>query len=149
MNAKFKVQKNTLYGMYAEEVAASFRICSEQVRETPCKKCLHYRECKNNGLPCNRLARYLAWLACTALPALERELNMIAEEPIALSERVPNNEERHAYAVVRCKTAAKYSQRRVFVLQLEAPIPFDELRTKVYNEYIRSLLKKRKTNNGK
>ena len=150
MNAKFKIQKNSLYGIFAEEVAASFRICSEQVRETPCKKCLHYAECMNNGLPCNRLARYLATLTCSTLPALEREINKIADEPIALSVRVPNSsEEGRAYAVVRCKTITKYSQRRLFVLRLEGPISFVELRARVYNEYLRSLLKKRKTNNGK
>jgi len=149
MNAKFKIQKNSLYGMFAEQVAASFRICSEQVRETPCKKCLHYAECMNNGLPCNGLSRYLATLTCSTLPALEREINKIADEPITLSVRVPNDKEPDAYAVVRCKTKTQYSQRRVFVLRLEGPIPFVELRAKVYNEYLRSLLKKRKTNNGK
>ena len=69
-----KIQLSTIYGSLPDKASAAFRICSQQVRETPCERCLHRRECVRRGAPVSSLALYLAWLERFAAPTLLSEL---------------------------------------------------------------------------
>ena len=131
-----------------KKVTKAMQICSKQVREIPCARCLHYDICvRNGGSPVSMLGRYLAWLNLVALKQLSSELRPCCANGLKLEGHAPNiaEMEEGAAAVIRAYDEGQ-NRRLIFRLKLQGDEDIATLRTLIFNAYARA---KRKINNGK
>lgn len=135
--------------MKHKQVSKAMEICTVQVREISCARCLHYEKCVRNGYaPISMLGQYLAWLSLEALRPIENDLRRICVKGIKLEAHAPNGEEleQDAYAVVRVYNEEANKRLICRVLLLDAIYDERHLRTLIFNAYIR---RKGQPKNGK
>ena len=137
-------------------------ICAKQVRKVSCARCRYFEECvRNGGSPVSMFGRYLAWLNLTALKSIANEFRQYCVYGLKLEGRAPDFSELEegAYAVVMAYDECD-PPRFLFRLNLQGDESKDELRTLLFNAYIRAKKKankrkrtkkneQRKTSNGK
>lgn len=145
-----------------EKVTNAMEICAKQVRKVSCVRCRYFEECvRNGGSPASVFGRYLAWLNLKALKSIANEFMQYCVDRLKFEGQSPNNSEFNegAYAVV-IAFDEREPQRPLFRLSLQGDENKDELRTLLFNAYIRAKKKatkgkrskkneQRKTNNGK
>ena len=124
--------------MNKDQLKQARRICSREVREINCNKCLHFATCNKLCIVASNLGRYIAWLNMEALPPIENEMNEELSISIELEAHVANSYEAEAgaYAVVRAYVG-EGKRRVLFSLQLKGDESTEDMRKRLYNAYRR------------